>query len=45
MKYEAPTVEVMGSASEVIQAYFGPDTDGGGYAFSRGAMCSPLEEE
>jgi len=34
MDYEAPVLEMVGSASELIQAYAGP-TDGGGWAFSR----------
>jgi hypothetical protein len=45
MKYETPTVEVVGPASELIQAYAGPRTDGDGYAFSLGLTCSALEEE
>jgi hypothetical protein len=35
MDYEAPALEMVGSASELIQAYAGPTTDGGGWAFSR----------
>jgi hypothetical protein len=35
MDYEAPVLEMVGSASELIQAYAGPTTDGGGWAFSR----------
>jgi hypothetical protein len=45
MSYEAPAVEVMGVASEVIQNYLGPRYDGDGYTFSQGATCSTLEEE
>ena len=45
MEYHTPTVELMGPASELIQAYVGPLTDGGGYTFSQGNICSPLEEE
>ena len=44
MNYEPPTLVVMGSASELIQAYVGPRIDGDGYQFSL-AVCSPLEEE
>jgi hypothetical protein len=42
MEYETPTVEVVGPASELIQAYAGPHTDGGGYEFSQGFACSAL---
>ena len=43
MNYETPTLEVAGSASELVQAYMGPRIDGGGYSFSQGATI--LEEE
>jgi hypothetical protein len=45
MNYETPTVEVVGPASELIQAYVGPRYDGDGYALSQGFACSALEEE
>jgi hypothetical protein len=45
MKYETPTVEVVGPASELIQAFAGPRTDGDGYVFSWGLGYSALEEE
>jgi hypothetical protein len=45
MEYEAPTVEVVGQASELIQAYLGPRTDGDGYTFSQGFADSGLEED
>jgi hypothetical protein len=45
MNYETPTVEVVGLASELIQAYAGPRTDGDGYAYSQGLTCSALEQE
>jgi len=45
MEYETPTVEVVGPASELIQAYMGPRMDGDGYQFSLGLTCSALEEE
>jgi len=44
MNYEAPAVEIVGPASELIQAYAGPRMDGGGWTFSQGAICSVLEE-
>ena len=45
MDYEAPAVDVMGSASELIQDYAGPRYDGDGSSFSQAAICSPLEED
>lgn len=45
MSYEAPAVDVLGSASDLIQNYAGPWTDGDGYYFSQGAICSSIEEE
>jgi len=45
MNYETPTVEVVGPASELIQASNGPRMDGDGYALSLGITCSALEEE
>jgi hypothetical protein len=45
MKYETPTVEVVGTASELIQASNGPRTDGDGYIYSQGLTCSALEED
>ncbi len=45
MRYEMPTVEQIGLASELIQAYLGPREDGDGYIYSQGALCSPLEEK
>ena len=43
--YEMPEMDVIGSASELVQAYAGPYYDGGGYIFSLGLVCGPLEEE
>lgn len=45
LMYEKPTMDEIGSASELIQAYFGPRYDGGGYVNSYGFVCSPLEDE
>jgi hypothetical protein len=45
MRYDVPTMEQVGVASELIQAYLGPRYDGDGYTWSYGAVCSPLEEE
>ena len=45
MNYEAPTIEVIGTASALIQASWGPRYDGDGYALSLGFICSPLEEQ
>jgi hypothetical protein len=44
MDYETPTLELMGPASDLIQAYAGPRTDGDGYAFSQG-FTGCLQEE
>lgn len=44
MNYEAPAVEKVGPASELIQTYAGPFYDGGGWSFSQGYICSVLEE-
>jgi hypothetical protein len=44
MEYETPAIEVVGTASESIQASFGPRMDGDGYAFSQGFACNPQEE-
>jgi len=45
MEYEAPALEVVGSASELVQNFAGPRTDGDGFEFSQGAMCSGIEEK
>jgi len=42
MEYEAPVVELMGQASEMIQASCGPRYDGDGYLFSWG--CQALDQ-
>lgn len=44
MKYEAPAVDVIGSASELIQASLGLHSDGDGYIFSQGFACDPRED-
>jgi hypothetical protein len=41
--YEVPQIETVGSASELIQYFFGPSVDGNGFPNSQG-LCSPLEE-
>ncbi len=45
MEYEAPEVEEVGPASNLIQNYVGPRYDGDGYEFSQGAVCSAIAEE
>jgi hypothetical protein len=45
MDYQTPRLDVVGSASELIQAYVGPRYDGDGYIYSFGQVCSSLEEE
>lgn len=42
MNYESPTVELIGSASDLIQFLCGPRADGGPYSFSQG--CHSMEE-
>ncbi len=45
MHYETPTIDVIESASQVIEASNGPFSDGGGYQFSMGWSAAPLEAE
>jgi hypothetical protein len=45
MSYETPEVDVIGTASDLIQNFAGPRTDGDGLQFSQGAICSSIEEE
>jgi hypothetical protein len=42
MEYEAPEIDLIGPASELIQASCGPFSDGDGYVFSHG--CHALDE-
>jgi len=42
MDYDAPVVEVIGQASELIQAFCGPHMDGDGYLLSQG--CQAFED-
>jgi hypothetical protein len=45
MDYESPTLELLGPASELIQAYMGPRYDGDAYQFSQaGTAFLPGEE-
>jgi hypothetical protein len=44
MEYETPTLDLVGSASKLIQAYAGPRMDGDAYQFSQGFTCGPQEE-
>jgi hypothetical protein len=44
MEYSEPVIDVAGPASELVQAYVGPRSDGDGYQFSQGGfICSPEE--
>jgi hypothetical protein len=43
--YETPRIEAIGTASSLIQAYQGPQYDGGPYIYSFGFISSQLEEE
>lgn len=45
MDYEAPVVEMVGPANELVQNYMGPSIDGDGYALSLGWTRSTIEEE
>ena len=45
MEYTTPEVEVVGTGSELVQAFFGPFTDGGFHSLSLGAICGRLDEE
>lgn len=43
MEYETAVLEIAGSASDLVQAYFGPRTDGGGYIASQ--LSATLTED
>jgi hypothetical protein len=45
MEYLRPEVDVMGSASEMVRAFFGPDTDVGATSLSLGAPADGPGEE
>jgi hypothetical protein len=45
MRYETPTMDQVGTARELIQAYIGPRYDGDGSIYSLGLVSSQLEEE
>jgi len=42
MEYQTPVVELIGPASELVQASCGPRFDGDGYLFSLG--CQALDQ-
>ncbi len=44
MDYEAPVLEEVGRASDLIKAYAGPDIDGGGWELSLGGVYGTLED-
>jgi hypothetical protein len=44
-KYESPVVDVVGSASALIQNFMGPYYDGDAYQLSLGAISSSIEAE
>jgi hypothetical protein len=44
MGYDAPEIEVMGTGSELVQAFVGPHSDFGAYALSLGATMNIVEE-
>ncbi len=43
MQYEAPVVEIVGAASELIQNHFGGDLDGGPTGLNHLPLYVPLE--
>lgn len=43
--YETPELEVVGPASELIQAFLGPHNDLGATYLSLGAISPPFEED
>ncbi len=45
MDYEAPAVDLIARARELVQNYAGPRYDGDGYQFSQNSFFSPVEEE
>jgi len=45
MEYTTPEVEVVGTGSELVQAFAGPFSDLGAYVLSLGFVRSSLEEE
>jgi hypothetical protein len=45
MDYEQPELEDVGTASELIQATYGPSNDGCGYALSFGFVAHSTVEE
>ncbi len=45
MDCQAPTIDVIESATQLIQAFTGPFDDGGGYQFSMGGCHAALEAE
>jgi hypothetical protein len=45
MEYITPEVEMIGIGSDLIQAFFGPHTDGGSSVQSLMSMSAALEED
>jgi hypothetical protein len=45
MEYVSPEVDLMGTGSELIEAFFGPLNDWGAYTLSLGASCGILPDE
>lgn len=43
--YEAPELALVGNASDLVKAFEGPHTDGGGYAFSQLTTLGTVEVE
>ena len=45
MEYSSPDVEVMGTGSDLVQAFAGPNNDGGAHTLSFMAVYTSLDEE
>ncbi len=43
MDYGTPTIDVIESATQLIEAYLGPAYDGDGYLWSQGYVAAPVE--
>ena len=45
MEYVVPEIEVMGSGSELVQAFVGPHNDFGAFSLSLGFTSTNVEQE
>ncbi len=44
MNYETPTLDVIESATQLIQAFYGPNSDYGAHVFSQMPLAPPCLE-